>query len=88
VELGTRQALRMTATTLGLSLVCYLVVDRGGLQSLVLAFPEILLATVVFDVLLGKWRGLRLLEYTRFLAAVRHAPPAPVTAPRSGLPRP
>ena len=88
VELGTRQALRMTATTLGLSLACYLVVDRGGLQSLVLAFPEILLATVVFDVLLGKWRGLRLLEYTRFLAAVRHAPPAPVTAPRSELPRP
>src|SRR5207245_1218222 len=70
VEFGTRQALRMTATTLGLSVVCYLVVDRAGLQSLVLAFPEILVATVVFDVLLGKWRGLRLLEYVRFLGAV------------------
>ena len=87
-ELGTRQAFRMTATTLGLSLACYLVVDRGGLQSLVLAFPEILLATILFDVLLGKWRGLRLLEYTRFFAAMRHAPPVAAPAPRGELPRP
>ena len=70
VEFGTRQALRMTTTTLLLSIACYLVVDGAGLQSLVLAFPEILLATVVFDVVLGKWRGLRLVEYVRFLGAV------------------
>ena len=76
-EFGTWQALRMTATTLGLALTCYLVVDRAGLQSLVLAVPELLLATVAFDVLLGKWRGLRLLEYARFLSTVSHARPAP-----------
>jgi hypothetical protein len=89
VEFGTRQALRMTATTLLLSITCYLVVDRGGLQSLVLAFPEILLATVAFDVLLGKWRGLRLLEYVRFLRAVpreRHEGMAPAVAPPSEPP--
>jgi transglutaminase-like putative cysteine protease len=74
VEFGTRQAVRMTASTLLLSVTCYLVVDRAGLQSLVLAFPEILLATVAFDVLLGKWRGLRLIEYVRFLGAVPGAP--------------
>jgi transglutaminase-like putative cysteine protease len=73
VEFGTRQAVRMTVTTLLLAIACYLVVDRAGLQSLVLAFPEILLATIVFDVLLGKWRGLRLLEYVRFLGAVPRA---------------
>jgi transglutaminase-like putative cysteine protease len=67
VEFGTRQAVRMTLTTLLLSIACYLLADRGGLQSLVLAYPEVLLATVAFDVLLGKWRGLRLLEYVRFL---------------------
>jgi len=72
VELGTAEALRMTVATLLLSVTCYLVVDQAGLQSLVLAFPEILLATVVFDVLLGKWRGVRLLEYVRFFRAVRH----------------
>src|SRR5207249_4644361 len=50
--------------------ILFVVIDGAGLQSLVLAFPEILLATVVFDVLLGKWRGLRLVEYVRFLGAV------------------
>jgi hypothetical protein len=66
----------MTVTTLFLSMTCYLVVERAGLQSLVLAFPEILLGTVAVDVLLGKWRGLRLLEYVRFLAVVRRRGPA------------
>jgi transglutaminase-like putative cysteine protease len=80
VEFGTRQAVRVTATTLLLSIVCYLVVDRAGLQSLVLAFPEILLATVAFDVVLGKWRGLRLLEYARFLGAAGRERPEPLAA--------
>jgi hypothetical protein len=80
VEFGTRQAVRITATTLLLSIVCYLVVDRAGLQSLVLAFPEILLATVVFDVVLGKWRGLRLLEYARFVGATGRERPGPLAA--------
>ena len=72
VELGTAEALRMTGATLLLAVACYLVVDQAGLQSLVLAYPEVLLATVAFDVLLGKWRGVRLLEYFRFFRAVRH----------------
>jgi transglutaminase-like putative cysteine protease len=70
VELGTRQAIRMTLTTLGLAIVCYLVVDQAGLQSLLLAFPELVLATVLLDVMLGKWRGLRLLEYARFARVI------------------
>lgn len=76
VELGTRQAVRMTLTTLGLAIVCYLVVDQAGLQSLLLAFPELVLLTVLLDVALGKWRGLRLLEYLRFANAVPRETPA------------
>src|SRR5436309_93278 len=72
VELGTAEALRMTLATLFLSVACYLVVDQAGLQSLVLAFPEILLVTVAFDAVLGTWRGVRLLEYVRFFRSVRH----------------
>jgi hypothetical protein len=84
-ELGTRQAVRMTLTTLGLAVACYFVVDRGGLQSLLLAFPELLLAIVLCDVALGKWRGLRLLEYLRFMRAVpREAPALRPTGSGSG----
>ena len=31
-----------------------------------LAFPETLLGVIALEVLIGKWRGLRLLEYVRF----------------------
>ncbi len=68
-ELGTRHAVRLTLNTLLLSMACYVIVDRAGLQSLVLAYPELLLATVVVNVAVGKWRGVRLLEYRRFLRA-------------------
>jgi hypothetical protein len=65
-ELGTGEALRMTAGTLGLAIACYVLLDRTGLPPLLLAMPEVLVGAVVLDVLLGRWRGVRLLEYARF----------------------
>jgi len=70
-ELGTREAIRLAVNTLALSALCYLVVEVTGLQSLLLAFPELLITALVVDVVLGKWRGLRLLEYRRFLGLSR-----------------
>jgi transglutaminase-like putative cysteine protease len=66
-EFGTREAVRLTINTLGLAALCYLAIETTGLQSLLLAFPELLIGAIVIDVVLGKWRGLRLLEYLRFL---------------------
>lgn len=65
-EFGTREAVRLTINTLGLAAVCYLAVDLTGMQSLLLAFPELLMVAIAVDIGLGKWRGLRLLEYLRF----------------------
>lgn len=65
-ELGTREAVRLAVNTLVLSALCYLAVDLTGLQSILLSFPELLLAAIVVDIGLGKWRGLRWLEYLRF----------------------
>ncbi len=72
-EFGTREAVRLTVNTLALSALCYLLVEGTGLQSILLAFPEMLIFALVVDVVLGKWRGLRLLEYTRFLSLARGA---------------
>jgi hypothetical protein len=66
-EFGTREAVRLTINTLGLAAICYLAIETTGLQSVLLAFPELLIGAIVVDVGLGKWRGLRLLEYLRFL---------------------
>jgi len=70
-ELGTREAVRLTFNTLALSAICYLVVEGTGLQSMLLAFPELLIVALIVDVVLGKWRGLRLLEYRRFFSLSR-----------------
>jgi hypothetical protein len=72
-EFGTREAVRLTINTLGLAAVCYLAIETTGLQSLLLAFPELLLGAIAVDVVLGKWRGLRLLEYLRFFDVTRRS---------------
>jgi hypothetical protein len=66
VELGTREAIRLTGNTLLVCAACYLTIEWGGLQSIVLSFPEVLIAVVALEIAIGKWRGLRLLEYLRF----------------------
>jgi hypothetical protein len=77
VESGTREALRLTRNTLIVCSACYLAIEIGGLQSVVLSFPEVLLAVVALEVAIGKWRGLRLIEYARFYDLVRDQRPAP-----------
>jgi transglutaminase-like putative cysteine protease len=66
VELGTREAIRLTRNTLLVCSACYLTIEWGGLQSIVLSYPEILIGVVGLEIAIGKWRGLRLLEYVRF----------------------
>jgi hypothetical protein len=66
VELGTREAIRLTRNTLLVCAACYLTIEWTGLQSLVLSYPELLIGVVALEVAIGKWRGLRLLEYLRF----------------------
>jgi hypothetical protein len=72
-EFGTREAVRLTINTLGLAVICYLAIDPTGLQSLLLAFPELLLLSIGIDIALGKWRGLRLVEYLRFFDLTRRS---------------
>ncbi|GIW45750.1 MAG: hypothetical protein KatS3mg077_3032 [Candidatus Binatia bacterium] len=76
-QFGTREAVRLTANTLGLAALCYAAVEWGGLQSLLLSFPELLVAAIAVDVLLGKWRGLRILEYKRFWSLAERQQPWP-----------
>jgi hypothetical protein len=66
LERGTREALRLTVNTLLVAAISYLGIESTGLKPLVLAFPEILAVVLVLELLLGRWRGLRLLEYLRF----------------------
>lgn len=65
-EQGALKVLRITLMTLLVIAACYAVMDSVFMQSLVLAFPELLLGVVALNLWLGKWIGIRLMEFLRF----------------------
>ena len=69
IQLGKsfKTALRLTSQTLILSLISYMFLTYAPFQRLVLLNPEIaLLTTFALDIILGKYLGLRFMEYYRF----------------------
>lgn len=69
VQLGKsiKVAASLTFETIVLALICYLFLTLSVVQSFVLLNPEIyLIFLFVFNILLGKYAGLRLLEIWRF----------------------
>lgn len=65
-EEGLYSAVLGTGETILAALLCVFIVQWPWLQSLILAYPELILFTIAVDAVLGKWTGLRLVEYFRF----------------------
>ncbi|MBI2399465.1 MAG: UUP1 family membrane protein [Deltaproteobacteria bacterium] len=65
-EQGIGKAAKITAATVVVIAACYTVMDSLFLQSMFLAFPELLLVVVALNMWLGKWIGIRLMEFIRF----------------------
>ena len=65
-EQGWRKALSISAMTAIVIAACYMVMDSLFLQSMFLAFPELLLLVIALNLWLGKWIGMRLSEFIRF----------------------
>lgn len=65
-EKGPKPAFKALAGTLFVMAVCWAVMNSLALQVLLIGFPEVLLIVVALDVYLGRWIGVRLLEYLRF----------------------
>lgn len=70
---GFYSALLLMLETLFMSLVCYWVVEWHYLQNLILGHPEIIFLLIVFNYGLGRWSGLRLMEYIRFREVMKHS---------------
>lgn len=75
MEVGFGQALKLTFFTLFVSAFSYLCIAGLNFPSLVLVFPELTLVAILLEVVIGRWNGLRLLEYLRFykITSTRHA---------------
>lgn len=71
-EQGLYSAVLGIGETVLAALICVLIVQWDVFQSLILAYPELILLTIVADVILGRWTGLRLVEYFRFREVFKH----------------
>jgi len=65
-EQGMRSALKLMLTTAIVISAAYAVMSSLFMQSLFLAFPELLLVVMALNVWLGRWVGMRLTEFYRF----------------------
>lgn len=65
-EEGWYNALLGMGETILAALLCVAIVQWPRLQSVILAYPETVLLTLIINVLIGRFTGLRLVEYFRF----------------------
>lgn len=66
IEKGASLAIKLSLATILVSVACYYIVNWDFLKTLILSYPELVLLVLVIDIVIGKWRGLRLSEYFRF----------------------
>ncbi len=66
IEKGTRTAVILALETLFISLFGYFVASWDVLIKIILNYPWIILLTFPLNFILGKWTGLRVVEYWRF----------------------
>ncbi len=65
-EQGFLKALKISFTTAIVIIAAYVVMSSLFMQSLIVAFPELLLFLIVLNLWLGKWVGMRVSEFIRF----------------------
>lgn len=71
-EEGWRTACFGIGETLLAAILCVALIQWAPFQSLILAYPETILLTLLINVFLGQWTGLRLIEYFRFREVFHH----------------
>lgn len=66
MEKGTKNAIKLTLFTLIVSIVAYYFVSWSWFREVLLGYPELILLAILVNVAIGRWTGLRVLEYYRF----------------------
>ncbi|MFH0818511.1 MAG: 7TM domain-containing protein [Patescibacteria group bacterium] len=73
IEKGNQQAIRLTIETLILSIISYYIVSWETFRTIILAYPELVLLTLILNLLFGRFTGLRIVEYFRFRKILKNA---------------
>jgi hypothetical protein len=66
IEKSSRTAIILSTETLIISIISYYIISWQPLLSFVQQYPIIILLTIFVNIFLGRWTGLRLIEYFRF----------------------
>lgn len=66
IEQGSKTALILAFETLVISVIGFFIVSQPWLRQFFLQYPWAILFTIVINIGLGKWTGLRLIELLRF----------------------
>ncbi len=66
IEKGDKIALILATETLFISLIGYFLARSQIIANVLLLFPWVVLLTIPINIILGRWKGLRLSEYLRF----------------------
>jgi len=66
IEKGNKVAIVLATETLVISVLGFYIASSKVLINFLIHYPWIVLLTIPFNVLLGKWTGLRISEYYRF----------------------
>jgi len=69
-EQGLIKALRISFFTAIVIIAAYALMSSLFMQSLIIAFPELLLFLIVLNLWLGKWVGMRVSEFVRFRSLI------------------
>ncbi len=72
IRFGFGRAFRLTVETFILSAVCYFLLNWQTLRVFVVSYPEWLLVIIPLLLILGRWSGLRLIEYWRFRRLIKN----------------
>lgn len=75
IEQGNRQAIVLTTETLALAIISYFIVTSEQFSTFILGYPEVVLLTVAINIVLGRFSGLRVVEYFRFRKLLKAKPP-------------
>ena len=77
IERGRKEAIILTIETLILSVICYWIAIWPWLRNLALDYPFFfILGTILINIILGRWTGLRISEYLRFRKIIKSFEPA------------
>lgn len=71
IEKGNKTALVLAVETLAISILGFYIAKWQFLIQLLIAYPWIILLTIPVNIILGKWTGLRLVEYFRFREIIK-----------------